>query len=916
MASKDLRKTKAQLVEELAELRNRLARAEKGTAGYKRAEEELRRARDYFIDILGAMEDGLYISDDNFNTQYVNPALVKEFGPYQGRKCHEYFRGRDEPCPQCLKDEVFSGKVLHREWYSEKTGKVYELIDTPLKNFDGSISKMTIFRDVTERKRAEEAPRESEEKYRSLVENSPDFITILNREGDILFVNQTIPDLDVEKVIGTNVGDYVLPEYRDLTNKKRNEVFSSGKVCAFESKGAGPKGAISYYETYVCPIFHGEKVVNVVSVARDITERKWAEEALRERENELLLTLDATADGIWKWNFKTDELFFSDRYYRMLGYEPQEFPASYESWSDLIHPDDLEATLSVAEEYLETKPEFYENVFRLRTKSGEYRWIHSQARVVEWDEDGEAVRMIGNHHDITERKRAEDELKKFKTISDRANYGAAISDLEGNLIYVNDAFAQMHGYEPAELMGRNLSVLHTEEQMPRVNELKKVLYQEGSYSAEEVWHKTRNGDVFPTLMNATVITENEGTPLFMSATAIDITENKRMEEELQRTQKLESVGVLAGGIAHDFNNILQSLWGNIQLIQMDVEPESDTGLLAIEAEKACTRARDLTRQLLTFARGGAPVMKTASMGEMIRECCDFSLRGSNVRCEFSVADDLWAVEIDEGQMSQVVQNLVINADQAMPEGGVIRVSAENFVLDAESRWRGPPIDDGRYIKVSIVDRGTGISKEHLPKVFDPYFTTKHKGSGLGLAIAYSIVKSHDGHLGVNSELGVGATFEIYLPASEAEVSVHLKEKQGKELITGEGRILLMDDEEQVKNIGGRMLKRLGYEVEFSGDGTEAVEMYQRAMESARPFSAAILDLTVPGGMGGKETIKELHKIDPAVKAIVASGYSNDPVLARHEEYGFKGVLAKPFKIEELGKVLQDVLSGQRTGGQN
>jgi CheY-like chemotaxis protein len=343
---------------------------------------------------------------------------------------------------------------------------------------------------------------------------------------------------------------------------------------------------------------------------------------------------------------------------------------------------------------------------------------------------------------------------------------------------------------------------------------------------------------------------------------------------------------------------------------MRTDPESDTAEILMEAEKACARAADLTRQLLTFAKGGAPVRKTASLGEMIRECCEFSLRGSNVRCEFSVADDLWTVEIDVGQMSQVIQNLVINADQAMPEGGVIRVSAGNLVLDAENRPLGLPLDDGRYVKVSVADRGTGISKEHLSKIFDPYFSTKHKGSGLGLAISYSIVKSHDGYLGAASELGEGTTFEIYLPASE--VSVRPEEKKEQKLLAGEGRVLLMDDEEQLRKSAGRILNKLGYEVEFAGHGEEAIEIYQKAQASGKPFDAVILDLTVPGGMGGKETIKKLIELDPEVKAVVSSGYSNDPVMAEFKEYGFQGVLVKPYKIEELGELLHKLI-GEKGG---
>jgi len=323
------------------------------------------------------------------------------------------------------------------------------------------------------------------------------------------------------------------------------------------------------------------------------------------------------------------------------------------------------------------------------------------------------------------------------------------------------------------------------------------------------------------------------------------------------------------------------------------------------AEKASLRAKHLTQQLLTFSRGGAPIKKTAFISELLKDAAVFALSGSNVRCEFSIPGDLWPVEVDEGQITQVINNLIINASQAMPEGGIIKARAENIVVDAE---QGLPLKEGKYMKISIEDRGIGIPEEHLQKIFDPYFTSKQKGSGLGLATAYSIVKRHDGCIQVKSELGVGSTFHIYLPASSKEV---LMGKQLRERIpTGEAKILLMDDEELVREVGGEMLEVLGYEVEFAKDGAEAIELYKKAKESTHPFDAIILDLTIPGGMGGKEAVEKLIEIDPEVKAIVSSGYSTDPIMADFRKYGFSDVVAKPYKLNELGEALHKVIAGR------
>jgi CheY-like chemotaxis protein len=308
--------------------------------------------------------------------------------------------------------------------------------------------------------------------------------------------------------------------------------------------------------------------------------------------------------------------------------------------------------------------------------------------------------------------------------------------------------------------------------------------------------------------------------------------------------------------------------------------------------------------LLTFSKGGAPVKKAVSLEEIIKDSSGFALRGSRVRAVVNLADGLWPVEADEGQIGQGVNNIVINAVHAMPEGGVIRISAENVILGEDS---GIPVDQGDYVKVTFSDQGIGIPAEFLPKIFDPYFTTKQKGSGLGLAVTYSIIKNHGGHISVESELGKGTTFFVYLPASRTSVVEKTYEKDIP--VSGKERVLIMDDEDMLREVAGMMLEELGYEVDFARDGEEAIQCYKKALESFHPFDAVIMDLTVPGGKGGKETIKELLKIAPEVKAIVSSGYSHDPVMSNFKEYGFSDVISKPYKCSELLNVLRRVLEG-------
>ncbi len=387
----------------------------------------------------------------------------------------------------------------------------------------------------------------------------------------------------------------------------------------------------------------------------------------------------------------------------------------------------------------------------------------------------------------------------------------------------------------------------------------------------------------------------------------DITEKRRMQEELIKVEKLESIGVLAGGIAHDFNNILTAIIGNIALTKRDAAADSKIVAKMEEIETASFRARDLTQQLLTFSKGGEPVKKALSFDRLFYNSAMFSLGGSTTGLEYTPPNHIWTVEADEGQLSQVINNLVINAVQAMPEGGVIRAKMENITLPAVSPL---PLEAGDYVKLSLQDYGSGISRADLSRIFDPFFTTKEEGSGLGLATAYSIVEKHGGYITVDSQLGKGTLFSLYLPASEKELLAGPPAEAVVDEGRGTGRILVMDDEEIIRDVVGSILKTFGYQVAFAKDGQEMLDQYQEALNNGSPFAAVLMDLTVPGGMGGKEAIQRLLKIDAKAKAIVSSGYSNDPVMADFTRYGFMGAVSKPYKIEDLCIAVSKVIASE------
>jgi two-component system, cell cycle sensor histidine kinase and response regulator CckA len=506
--------------------------------------------------------------------------------------------------------------------------------------------------------------------------------------------------------------------------------------------------------------------------------------------------------------------------------------------------------------------------------------------------------------DITQKTVAEELLReseeRYRNLVELST-NAIYIEIDGRYVFSNRAGVRLLGASsPEELVDREvLDFLH-----PEFRDLEearvRTLRENGlAQTALEEKYIRLDGAVVDVDVAAIPFTFQDRQATLILAQ--DITERKKLEVELEKNERFESIGLLAGGIAHDFNNLLSAILGNISLSKLLTPEDSETYPLLSQAENASLRARDLTRQLLTFARGGAPVKKSATVGELIRETCAFALRGSNVGCIFDIPAKLPTVEIDVGQISQVVQNLVMNADQAMPDGGTITVVCEEVT---GGEWIPPQLNGKRYVRVSIGDTGHGIQADHLKKIFDPYFTTKQKGSGLGLATAFSIIKKHDGYLVAESELGKGSTFQIYLPVSDSPAAQPCAPAPAP--FVGQGKILFMDDEEAVRFLAGRTLRRMGFEVEFAKDGLQAISLYSEALAAGAGFSAVIMDLTIPGGMGGREAVGRLRALDPDLKAFVSSGYSDDPIMANPFIYGFCGVIPKPFLYEEMVAALQQV----------
>lgn len=753
--------------------------------------------------------------------------------------------------------------------------------------------------------RQAEALRESEERYRILFEQTPMGVFIFDRNLTITHTNQRHAEIlqsSIKKIIGME-----LRKLKDQTFTPIMEKALEGHTSRQEGwyKATTGKADINLLVS-ASPLRDASgKIIGGMSLIEDITERKKAEAALLESQKNYEVLVN-TIDGIvWEADPETLRFTFASRQAEsILGYPAEEWTKKHDFWKEKLHPEDRKR---VCDFCMKATSEKRDHVieYRMIAADGRNVWVRDLVTVVV--ENDEVVGLRGIIIDITDLKKAEDLIaesaNKYRALVENIYDLVAEASFDGKFLYLSPSYIDALGYEPEELVGRNIfENIHPDDLNTVTEEFQRVIISRTSGKAVFKYrHKNGNWRWFDSTGRTYETAKGELRCVIVSR---DITERKRLEDELFKSQKLESLGVLAGGIAHDFNNLLTVILGNISISKMKMNEQDKIYQRLMEAENASLRARDLTSQLLTFSKGGAPVKEyVQSLDEHIIDTANFAVSGSKVKCKFHIEDSLWPVEVDGGQISQVIHNLIINADQAMPNGGIISINACNLAVE-ESSETG--IKDGKYVKISIEDKGIGMTEELMEKIFDPYFTTKHKGSGLGLATVYSIVKNHDGHIDVISEIGVGTRFDVCLPAAKNKPKENIHYPN---LYAGDGNILIMDDEQAVREVAGEMITQLGYCVEYASDGAEAIEKYIKAREKGSPFDAVMIDLTVPGGMGGKEAHKILLEIDADAKVIVSSGYSNDPVMSRYDEYGFKGVVSKPYNVEELSKTLYSVING-------
>ncbi len=751
-------------------------------------------------------------------------------------------------------------------------------------------------------------PRRAFNELRHLIDHLPILVSYVDTNEQYRFNNRVYADWfgkNPEELLGRSISEVVGPDAYKVVKVYIDRALS-GELTRFEAPVPYKKGSRYVAATYVPDVEEGGRVKGFFVLVIDITDNMRHQEALTESERKFRNLFENSNDAIFIHDLEGRVLNVNRRTLELFGYDSD---AILSLSVPELHPQEaLEKSKWAFEKILEDGHLNFVTDFI--KKNGKIFTAEVSLNLVEI---GGEKAVQGIVRDITKRKKDEEALieseaalKKSQLISGVGSYTLY---LDTHKVVWSDQMYRIFGFAPgavtptAELV-RNM--LHPDD-LERWNELNELSSK--SHGAYDTVYRIVTGNAEERIIHSIGEMEYDevGRAVKIVGTAQDITEQKRAEEKLRELDKLQSVGVLAGGIAHDFNNLMAALIGNIGLAQMYLDPSHEAYAILAAAEKAALKGSGLTKQLITFSSGGIPSKEVLNLQELIADSASFTLSGSDTLLKVHTPDDLWQVEGDDGQLTQVLHNLVLNASQFMTEGGTVMVSAKNIEILADTVL---PLKKGRYVMVSVEDCGEGIAEEIQSKVFDPYFTTRGfgstKGTGLGLAIVHSIVIEHGGHIGLDSKVGEGTTFYFYIPAlvDETVADGAAVKPVGK---AANGRLLILEDDEQIFIYLPQLLRKLGYETVVAKDGAEAVKLYSEAIANKRPFAAVIVDLVIRGGMGGKEAMERLLKIDPRIKALVSSGYAVDPAVLEYEKYGFKGTLTKPYTVENLKEALRALL---------
>jgi len=911
---------KLNVKDEIREWEARISKIDKKTAivlirnitEMRKAEKEIYKLND----LIEQSTNSILRMNTEMSIDYANKATKNLFGytffELKGKTLEFLIaEANSEEVHREISEKVSRGKTYSKEHLNiRKDGSVFFCLMNVIPLFDknGKIyGYMASLIDISKERKAREELVFRKNLLESLLELTPDEIFFKDRDCRYLEVSASkakrfgIPE---EEIIGKTDFSFFEEEVAEKYFIEEQDIIKSKKPMAGGVGKRVEEDGELHWISYTKVPRHDKKsnVIGIIGISRDITELKKAEEELRREEELLSNALESMEDGILVLDEDFHFTYWNNSMERISGV-PREKVLNSEKVPWEIFPNlkttevDEMMKKAMNGEVVKRDKIPYEPNDGTKTFTSE---IYLPLK----NPDGKIYGIVGVVKEITKEIETAETLKeseeKYRILVENSREGICIFR-NNKFLFVNNHLCRILRYSKEELYAIDMWQIISEEDRSIVKEIEL---------------RREKGEEMPNVYEANIITNDrdirfcefsirkityQGLKSYMGIIR-DITEYKDMEKEREKADRLESLGLLAGGIAHDFNNFLTGILGNISLAKLHLDASEESYTILQESERAAQSARSLTQQLLTFSKGGTPVKSSIELTDLIKSSARFVLSGSNVRCNFEFPDDFWNAKADKGQLSQTFNNLILNANQAMPEGGEIIIKGKNINLKEDKNL---PLKKGKYIMIEVRDTGIGMPPEVISKIFDPFFTTKQKGSGLGLSTVFSIIKRHEGYVTVESEPEKGTSFFIYLPATEKDKEE--KEKTEKKLFKGRGKILIMDDKSFVRNTTVKALRLFGYKVEGAVDGEEATEKFKKAIEADKPFDVVILDLTIPGGMGGEDTLKKLREIDPKIKAIVSSGYSEDPVMSEFKKHGFNAIVNKPYQYEELVEAVREVM---------
>ena len=903
----------------------------------KRAEEALKQSEERYRTLVEESFDGIFVQKGPkiiFTNQRLNEMLGYEKGELLGLDHWLVYHPDYQDITRERAQARMRGEKVTSQYevkLQRKDGSwFYGEINAGVISFEGEPGVQVWVKDITERKRGEEALKESEEKYRTMLDSIEEGYFEVDIAGNFTFVNDSecrILGYPRDELIGMNNRQYMDEKDAEKVYQGFNKVFKTeipSKVLDWELiRKDGTKRSV---EISVSLIKDSEgHPTGFRGILRDVTERKRTEEALRESEERFRILVEDSPLGISLIGKDGRYKYINPKFVETFGYTLKDIPTG-RVWFRKAFPDEeyRHQVISTWKTDLENfkHGESRPQIFNVTCKDGSEKIIHFRPVTME---TGDQFLI---HEDITESKQAEAELLKTKNflqnIFDSSTDGITTTDLQGIAIYTSPRAKDILGYEPEEIIGKKIYFLYGNGEED-AKTIMKELEEKGELRDHEMKLIRKDGELIDINLSTSLLRNEEGEITGTLGIYRDITEKKKLEAQLQYSQRMESIGTLAGGIAHNFNNLLMGMQGNVSLMLLETDSDHPNYERLKNIEKMVNNGSKLTSQLLGYARGGRYEVRPISFNQLVKETSDtFDITKKDITVHQDLDKNLFRIIADQGQIEQVLLNLYVNSADAMPQGGDLFLHTTN-VTHEDMKDKPYEPKSGNYALLTVRDTGTGMDKKTMDRIFEPFFTTKGlaKGTGLGLASVYGIIKAHGGYIDVDSKKGHGTTFYVYLPATSAErKELRAEGMEQEEMTRGKETVLLVDDEEMILDVGSQMLNKLGYKVLIAKGGKEAIDIISRAhgaksMEQEEKgryapgamrfaIDMVILDMIMPE-MGGGETYDRMKEINPDIKVLLSSGYSINGQASEILERGCNGFIQKPFSMEELSKSIREVL---------